>query len=170
MGKVLRKIFPFLLLGGAFAGCNTTGCLDNGSAIPLAGFYSSSTGGSISLDSLTVIGLQAPGDSALLRPGHIASSLYLPMRPGEPSTTWVIAYAYKAFAYEWFNDTVTFEYESIPYFASEECGAMYCYNIGKVHCTHHLIDSVALTDPLVTNVDIQTIKIYFRTASEEPQE
>ena len=170
MGKVLRKIFPFLLLGGVFAGCNTTGCLDNGSAIPLAGFYSSSTGGSISLDSLTVTGLHAPGDSALLRPGKVASSIYLPMRPGAPSTAWVIAYAYKAFDYEWFNDTVTFEYESIPYFASEECGAMYCYNIDKVSCTHNLIDSVSLTDPLVTNVDIQTIKIYFRTASEEPQE
>lgn len=170
MGKVLRRIIPLVLLCGAIAGCNTTGCLDNGSAIPLAGFYSSGTGGSIGLDSLTIIGLEAPGDSALLRPGKAASSIYLPMRPVAPSTTWVIAYAYKAFDYEWYNDTVTFDYESIPYFASEECGAMYCYNINNVRCTHHLIDSVALTDPLVTNVDIETIKIYFRTATEEPQE
>lgn len=170
MGKVLRRISPLVLLCGSIAGCNTTGCLDNGSAIPLAGFYSSGTGGSIGLDSLTIIGLEAPGDSALLRPGKAASSIYLPMRPVAPSTTWVIAYAYKAFDYEWYNDTVTFDYESIPYFASEECGAMYCYNINNVRCTHHLIDSVALTNPLVTNVDIETIKIYFRTATEEPQE
>lgn len=60
-------------------------------------------------------------------------------------------------------DTVEFEYESIPYFASEECGASYRYRVTKVSHTTHLIDSVRMADSLITNIDRVAILIYFRT-------
>ena len=40
---------------------------------------------------------------------------------------------------------------------------MYRYTITRLSYTQHLIDSVAVTDSLVTNTDIKRLKIYFRT-------
>lgn len=170
MGKTLIKSVLALTALLAIAACSSSGCLDNGSAIPLAGFYDSATGKGVSLSTISVHGVGAPADSALIRPGNSASQLYLPMHAGHPSTTWVIEYADEAIASPEYNDTVTFAYESIPYFASEDCGAMYCYRVNRLEHTTHLVDSVVMVDSLITNVDIERIKIYFRTAQEEPAE
>lgn len=167
MGQFLRQtLIPALLLACAAASCNTSGCYDNGSAIPLAGFYSSATGAAIALDSLEITGICAPADSALARPGTSVGEIYLPMHAGSPVTSWVLAYRYAELNDPAANDTISFDYESIPYFASEECGAMYAYRIRRVAHTFHLIDSITLTDSLITNIDRQTIQIYFRTAEE----
>lgn len=168
MGKALTPVAAAavaLALGAA--SCNTSGCLDNGSAIPLAGFYSSATAEGISVDSVGIVGLDSPGDSAIVRPGAAHSSVYLPMNPAAASTSWVISYRQKDIDYPEFNDTLTFVYESVPYFASEECGAMYYYDVTAIECTDHLIDSVRMTSRLITNADIETIKIFFRTATAE---
>ena len=62
-----------------------------------------------------------------------------------------------------------FGYTSEPYFASEECGAMYRYRIHTMRNTFHLLDSVVIVDSLITNADVVTLKFYFRTQN-EPQE
>ena len=41
---------------------------------------------------------------------------------------------------------------------------MYHYLITDYAYTTHLIDSVAVTDSLITNIDHETIQIFFRTA------
>ncbi len=164
----MKKLLAIIPLAAAAAACNSSGCLDNGSALPLARFYSSATGDGITVDSIQINGIGAPGDSVLLSPSLRKSQVYLPMRADAPSTSWVIAYRQKALDFPELNDTVTFAYETIPYFASEECGAMYIYRITSVTHTFHLIDSIKLTDPLITNVDIERIQIFFRTAQEEP--
>lgn len=149
----------------ALAACNTSGCYDNGSSIPLAGFYSGTTGYAISVDSITIIGVDAPADSAILRAGASgASQVYLPMRASASEVTWMIRYEQAALAEHDVADYIGFDYEAIPYFASEECGAMYAYRIRGVYHTDMLIDSVTLTDSLITNIDAETIRIYFRTA------
>lgn len=167
MGKVLKSIIIAIALVFFAVACNTSGCLDNGSAIPLAGFYSSTNAQSITVDSLAIVGLHAPGDSAIVRAGAQNSSVYLPMNPTATSTSWVISYKQQSLDYPELNDTVTFRYEALPYFASEECGAMYYYDVTAVDYTCHLIDSVCMTSQLITNADIETIKIYFRTTTAE---
>ncbi|MDE6853889.1 MAG: hypothetical protein K2J38_02420 [Muribaculaceae bacterium] len=155
-----------VLLAGllaAAASCNTDGCLDNQSSIPLAGFYSSETSASISLNILQVHGVGAPGDSVLLRPGTAVSSVYLPMRSTHSSVQWCFHYEQGDLADPAYNDTITFDYTSRPYFASEECGAMYEYTIDRTTVTNHLIDSVVVTEPVITNTDVERIRIYFRT-------
>lgn len=165
MGKLL-SIISALVLAAVATGCNSAGCSDNGSAIPLAGFYSSSTAQAVSLDSLAIFGLGAPIDSALCRPGAAISQIYLPMRPDFESTVWKIEYKNKSLDFEENYDTIRLDYRSIPYFASEDCGAMYCYRLRALTHTTHLIDSVTVTDSLFTNADRETIRIYFRTAGE----
>lgn len=144
-------------------GCNTSGCTENRSAIPLADFYSSQDGYQITLDSLQISGIGAPGDSILMTAGTRANQVYLPMRAMQKTTSWCLAYKWEHLDNPALNDTLTFHYEAQPWFASDECGAMYYYHIHKVEHTTHLMDSVAITDSLVTNATVPTIRLYFKT-------
>lgn len=146
-------------------GCNTSGCTDNHSAIPQAGFYSSADPTkSIALDSVAIGGVGAPGDSLLVSPGASVHTLNLPFRISADSASFFFHYASEGLNFPWLNDTLTFRYSSRPFFASEECGVLYIYQVHSFSYTHHLIDSVAVTDTLITNVDRERIQIFFRTA------
>ncbi len=165
---LVRLVVPVLVLAGS-AACNSGGCYDNQSAIPLAEFRDSGTGNTMSLRGLRISGVGAPGDSAIVSPDQTLSQVYLPMRSTMSSTSWCMHYTQAGLDDDAFNDTVTFGYTSRPFFASDECGAMYVYDITSVGYTTHLVDSVVVLDSLVTNVDIPRIAIYFRTVSEEPE-
>lgn len=152
-------------------GCNAVGCTENQNSVPLAGFYSMSTDEAIAVDSLAISGEDAPNDSLLVGPSERASEVYLPLRATSTATTFVIKYMQKALAAYNFEDRITFYYESIPWFASEDCGAMYHYRITRVAHTMQLLDSIGISDSLVTNLERQTIKLYFRTSDpDEPAE
>lgn len=146
------------------ASCSATGCTDNQNSLPLAGFYSMSTGNSITVDSLAIEGIGAPDDSLLLSPSSRVSSLYLPFRSARNETSYCFQYRESRLNHPELYDTLTFRYDAIPFFASEECGAMYHYRVTEYTYTTHLIDSVAMLDSLITNIDRETIQIYFRTA------
>lgn len=160
------------LLTVALAGCNTSGCLDNQNSLPLAGFYASESGEPIALDSLDIGGVGAVDDSLLVKAGQTVSSVYLPLRSQKEFTEFFIHYAYPALGLDdpELNDTIGFTYTSEPYFASEECGAMYRYKVTRLDHTFHLIDSVVLADSLITNVDLERLRIYFKVTEMEPDE
>lgn len=170
MGR-LTKIFGFIASFAMTAicwSCNTNGCTDNRSSIPLAGFYSTE-GKAIVLDSLNIGGIGAPNDSLLLVAGTSASEVYLPLRSELEEVKYFIAYRYKALNYPQLIDSITFRYNSIPYFASEECGAMMRYRITSIGHTRHLLDSVAIvpTDSIITNADVENLRLYFKTSTTE---
>lgn len=166
----MRLLLPAAVAAVIISACSTTGCLDNQSAIPLAEFCSSSTGAAIVLSNVVIRGVGAPGDSAIFASSASASKVYLPMRSTKESTSWSIHYAQPGIDDPANNDTVTFRYESEPYFASSECGAMYNYRITQVSYTTHLIDSVIIVDSLITNIDRTYIRFYFRTAETPGEE
>lgn len=153
------------VLGSLFSGCNTTGCSDNRSSIPLAGFYSSSTHRLIALDSLEIGGIGAPGDSLLLNVGEQATDVYLPLRANRDEVMFMIKYCWKEMEELGLSDQIIFSYTTFPYFASEECGAMYRYKITRVEYSRNILDSVAVTAPdsVITNLNAETIQLFFRT-------
>ncbi|MBD5185959.1 MAG: hypothetical protein HDS92_05055 [Bacteroidales bacterium] len=169
MGKVLSIAAALCaaLAGALLGGCNTAGCTDNQSSLPLAGFYNSD-GNAVSIDSLAVWGVGAPGDSLLLAPSTPASQLYLPLRSTATETSFCFAYRTAELDDPRLQDTLTLAYTSTPWFISEECGAGFRYTITRMNVTHHLIDSVKITDSLATNIDREILRIYFHTA--EPEE
>lgn len=153
------------------ASCNTSGCTELRSATPRADFYDSATGTAITLDSLRIVGIGAPGDSVLYNPGESLQSVYLPMRATVNSTQWCIEYCYPSiFGDIHPADIVTFDYTPLPWFAGEECGAMYRYRINNLTYTTNLIDSVSIVDSLVTNIDRATVNIYFRVEINNDQQ
>ena len=209
MGKILKLLFAGIA-AVIMHGCNTTGCVDNQSSIPLAGFYSYETLGAISLSNISVGGVDAPNDSLLLDHAT-APEVYLPFRSLHEETRFFIRYedtgepdpdpdegdnpdnpenpdnpddpdnpeegeeggdepslaAMRAVPAV--GDTLSFKYERIPYFASEDCGAMYRYRVVEMTYTRNMIDSVAMVDSMITNVNRRTIEIYFRTQTDTPE-
>lgn len=152
------------LTAATLPSCNTTGCTDNQNSLPLAGLYSYTTGDAISLSGIAIGGSGAPNDSLLASPGATVSQVYLPFRASEPYTTFYITYHQSGL--EGQQDQVTFYYESHPWFASEECGAMYHYRITRVAHTYVLLDSIGVVDSLITNIERETLRLYFRTSSQ----
>lgn len=169
--KLLFRILPLVLLplSLALGGCNNSTCADNHSALPLMGFYNSATGSSLQLDSIDFGGVNAPLDSLLVHSGQRVSQIYLPFRNEQSSCTFFIHYDYKlqGLDHPALNDTITFHYSSNPFFASNECGAMYEYHISQVSFTRHLIDNLIITDSVITNIERERIQVFFRVAEPE---
>lgn len=167
--RALTAVAVTVMMATALTGCNTSGCADNQNSLPLAGFFSYETGAQISVDSVEIGGIGAPGDSLLYHAGQSLSEVYLPFRSTQGSTSFYIRYVatggrpvttYPA-------DTLTFHYSSMPYFAGEECGAMFRYKINRLEHTSHVIDSVAIKDSLITNVAMRQIEIFYPTSQAE---
>ncbi len=172
--RVLPVAVAALPLSALLPACNSQGLTDNHNALPLMGFYAVTTDDgwklreeAIALDSLDIGGVGAPDDSLLVASGQRVGSLYLPFRYHSEQTAFFFHYNYKSQGLDKpvFNDTITFTYDSEPYFASEECGAMYRYMVRKVVYTRHLIDSVAVSDSVITNVERERFKVFFRVGN-----
>lgn len=162
MGKILKTILFALIFVFGLASCTNKECYDNQSTLPLAGFYSMQTGENIHVDSLTVYGIGAKGDSVLLDNSN-TSNLYMPMPINGNSASYVFHYNSSRLNYIELNDTLTILYNSYPKFVSNECGAIYQYDVTNFSYTNHIIDSIAIPTMKFDNVDIEVIKIYFRT-------
>lgn len=149
-------------------GCSGDSCTENRSSLPLAGFYSSTTGQAVALDSLDITGIGAPGDSLLLACGTRATEVYLPLRANTPQVAFEIKYLYRHLAQFDVADRLEIDYETIPWFESEACGAMYRYRITSLTHTALLLDSVAIipTDSVINNIAAQNMRLYFRTDAE----
>ena len=132
--------------------CNDN-CMGNSSGIPLAAFYEGES--QVYLDNITVYGVGAPNDSAVVRNATV-SQVYLPFRITEPECQYVFDYNIDGIE----NDTITFNYDIIPYCESRECGAMYNFDIKEYSYTQHFIDSIAIPNTRITNSDVVTIKIF----------
>lgn len=147
------------LLLALAAGCSSDGCFDNGSALPLAGFYTVGSGGTATqtqVAGLSAWGVGVPGDSLIVS-GQTSSQVYLPLRPTASSTQFVLQYAP---ADSIAPDTLTINYKAQPTFVSRDCGAMYFYEVSGYSCTHNRIDSVAFPYGVIDNIDRVNIRIY----------
>lgn len=153
-----------------FAACNSSECLDNKNSLPLAGFYSSEpTPQAISLDSISIFGIGAPGDSILHDSVRSLSKTYLPFRIDQGQTIYQINYLAGDLGKFRISDRITFNYDIQPWFVSSACGAIYRYRITSIETTHNLIDSVVCPLGTIGNADIENLRIYFRVKVQEEE-
>ena len=156
------------IAGFIVSGCANNECYDNKNSLPLAGFYSSERiPRQISIDSISIYGIGAPGDSILLDSARNITQSYLPFRIDQGSTTYVIKYLQNVLSLMHITDTVRFNYDLIPWFVSSACGVIYDYKITSIETTHNLIDSVTCPDGEITNVNKENLRIYFKIDEEE---
>lgn len=152
-----------LVAAALLTACDDGTCNDNGSSLPLAAFYADGNATTpVTVSYLTVRGIDAPGDS-LLVDNQALSQLYLPLRATVNATQYAIShYVTDTGSSTLVTDTLSLAYRAIPYFHSEECGAMYNFEITSLDHTTHGIDSVTLTTPLITNAVQVSIKIFVK--------
>lgn len=62
-------------------------------------------------------------------------------------------------------DTVWVDHLNHPYFSSMDCGTVMHYRILGVASTHHLIDSIQVVEPEVTNILSENVKIYYTVSN-----
>ena len=157
MRHILKHITLAIAIATSLAvvttSCNNDNCIGNSTGIPLAGFYRDNK--AVTLTNLTVFGIGAPNDSLIINKAS-AKNVYLPLRLSTSSCKYVFNYNTEGLS----NDTLTLEYEAIPFFESHECGAMYNFRITSMEHTTHAIDSVIISEPLITNADVVSIKIH----------
>lgn len=152
------------------SGCSSDECLGNKNSLPLAGFYRSATDDngmplqkpqSITIDSLQIAGLGAPGDSILESGASPIGKSYLPFRIDSDTTVYVFRYIAKQFAEYNLADTIRFVYSREPCFVSEACGVSYQFDIKEIRTTHVFIDSVVCPMMSIDNANIENLRIYF---------
>lgn len=166
-----RGILPAgiaLLVAGV--ACTNDECMENKNSLPLAGFYSSeAVPVAISVDSVTIYGIGAPGDSVLHDSVRNLKQSYLPFRIDQESTSYVIRYLQGELGRFRIADTITFNYDIVPWFVSSSCGVVYEYRMRDIVTTHHVIDSVTCPGGVIDNKNSENLRIYFRVAREEEQ-
>ena len=162
---------PMVIVGSLIcvvSACSNSECYDNKNSLPLAGFYSSTVSPkAISLDSISILGIGAPGDSVLQDSVRSLSEVYLPFRIDQNSTTYQIRYLGGTAGLLKIMDEITFNYDIVPMFVSSACGAVYYYKMKSIEHTENFIDSVVCPTGEITNANIENLKIYFRVESEE---
>lgn len=145
------------------SGCSSDECYDNKNALPLAGCYGVSDGriSEVSVDSVEVYGVGAPGDSLLQTGATALRQFFIPFRIDSDTTRYVFRYLHQVAVTADLRDTVTFIYDREARFVSSACGASYVYQIREIRNTGLIIDSVVCPAMQITNADVENIKIYF---------
>ncbi len=159
--KFLPLAGALLMLTCAY-GCSNGECNENRNSLPYAAFYASGSSEQLALDSISIYGIGAPDDAMLADTVSGLDRIYLPFNIESRMTSFVFRYENKLAPPA---DTVTFSYQSEPYFVSEPCGAVYLYHINYISTTHHAIDSVVCPRGIIDNVSGININVYFRTQS-----
>ena len=159
MTRLTHIVATLLVLALCITACNNDTCYDNGSSLPLATFHVGASQQSIA--GLSIMGIGVPGDSLIIDSISV-NEVLLPLRASVPQTSFAL--------WRWVGvgderhlvtDTLTFEYQAVPYFHSIECGTMYNFDIHDVTHTCHGIDSVVMITPLVTNSRTPALRIHF---------
>ena len=121
ISEIIKKSSGFIIVVAMIimAACSGSECYDNKNYLPLAGFYSSQERpAAITLDSISIYGIGAPGDSILEDSVRGLSQCYLPFRIDEGNTTYVIRYLTGLLGRYHIDDTIRFNYDIEPWFLS----------------------------------------------------
>lgn len=145
-------------------GCGN-GCFENRTSIPKVAFYASNAPErAISIDSISVYGVGQKTGAMIVDCGKRVTSLSLPFRNDADTTQYVVQYDMKALAQYGICDTLTFVYTRYPHFISADCGVTFNYRIDQFQYTTHMLESAALMVEEVTNIDQETLRLYYYVA------
>lgn len=91
----------------------------------------------------------------------LQSTFSISLSPDSNRCRWIFTTDSLVHGYQYNYDTLTFFYQRNLKFLSNACGFTYFYTLDSVYTTHHIIDSLHLLNPSVTNdVNTKHLQIY----------
>ena len=163
---IIRRYISLLVVAvmTLVVGCDN-GCFENRTSIPKAALYASNMPDkTISVDSISVYGVGQKSGAMIVNCGKRVTSFSLPFRNDADTTEFVIRYDMKALAQSGVCDTLTFIYTRYPHFISADCGVTFNYQIDDFRYTTYMLDSAAVMVDEVTNIDEETLRLYYYVA------
>jgi Family of unknown function (DUF6452) len=121
-----------------------------------ADFFEAPTGVDIPKNAPSLSVTLLNGSTAIYSNQSNVNSFFLSLNPLVSSSKYVISVGNNLQ-----SDTVTINYTTLSTIISAECGNANFNTISTIQTTLHTIDSVKITNSLVTNSPIQNAKIYF---------
>ncbi len=149
------RLVPALLglLAWMVAACNPSSrCLEDTEVYLRAGIYTRVEGKDVPshLEDVEVFGLGRE-DSVLVKGSP--ARLDLPLDASQDSCSWVIRSNTA-------SDTLTFRYRRTTRLLNFECGFIAEFHDLQVSCTFHLIDSLSVREPFITNTDEENVRLF----------
>jgi hypothetical protein len=124
------------------------------------GIYQPADTGSLGRDSVLPAAIIGLADSQVVRfYGAKSSKFSVLLSPVSDSVKWYIV---PDTSDQTMGDSITFYYQKQLHFISTGCGYTYYYNLTNVTSTNNRVDSVKITNPLITNeAKIEHVKIFY---------
>ncbi len=155
----MRKVVPRSLipvLSGLIIilySCAQASCFDETESYLKASLYNTSFSKILAPDSLSLYGLNR--DSIIYNKVADVALALIPLNDTAQSSTFVIKI-------DGITDTIQFHYSSYPHLISKECGYTYYHHLDSLPIfTKHIIDSIIIDSPTVTNLKIENITIKY---------
>ncbi len=168
----MKKAFKLLIFGtiiacagGIASGCSEEAdCSMTNRAMMQCNLYRvNPETGSVKRDTLSLtLTITALGtDSVIVNRLQDTKELSLPLRYTEDSTQLVFHYAGETGEPAATDDTLTIRHTNTPYFVSMDCGYQMKQALTGISYTHHVIDSVYLSNPEAGIYGKENIKLFF---------
>lgn len=150
----MKLIYPLLtgLLVLLHLSCTEQACDLDTEAFLNAGFYSAETAEEISLDSLTIYGINRE-DSLIYSMANTGKAA-LPLDPSGESCSFIIKNGDR-------TDTLSFQYIPEMIFLSTECGYIYNYRLSDITYSLNEIENILTINENVKPGDEENIQIFF---------
>lgn len=148
------SLFPLLGLLLISVSCTPESCFDETNAYLKGTFYSSTTGKTVTPDSLTMYGIHLSATKIYNKATGIQPA-YIPLNAGFGSSSFVIRI-------NGVSDTITVWYSSSPYLISMECGYTFHHKLtDTIYYTRHQIEDIVIKNENVTTLKEENIRIFY---------
>ena len=162
MGKILKKIAPFLLitcLSLGFMACDETECTES-TVVEFNGNFYRKRDNTAYTDTLSIYGINAPNDS-ILKDTAAIKTITLPLKLTDTETAFLFDFVNRAKA-SFIKDTISIFHQNNVHFISDACGCAMFFSIDSIAYTRHKIDSIAINSKDVINEPQENIQLFFR--------
>lgn len=126
-------------------------CRENKNVTLNAAFFNLENKNSLTIDSLTVYGLEQ--DSLLYNVNKNIKSIKLPLNKKTEQSTFVLHLNNE-------QDTIWVFYTNQNYFISYECGAVITHKMDTVIATNHFISSIKILNHDINTTDVEHLQIF----------
>lgn len=153
---MIRKTTLILTLAGCMAltACEETNCIRNERSMVTFNLYQEGTLQAMAFDSLTVTAVNT--DSILINRDLKVSTFSLPMNFVGEQTTYILHYTKDL------RDTITLKHTNYEHFTSMDCGTAIYHHVNEASITKHVLDSLAIKNPEITETDANHIHLFVK--------